>query len=151
MNKTRTNHTKKKPRGKPFDSETARQYGQQPGQPGRNPKGRPPSKKYLSEALREWLAQPSDADPEATNADALAAAIGKFALSDKPGAIQAAALIADRVEGKARQQLDVSIEDRRRKLAEHAIEALMIDAGIGRDEAIAELARLTPEIKQWIH
>jgi hypothetical protein len=117
------------------------------GQSG-NPKGRPPSKKYLSEALREWLGHPSDRDPERTNADELAAALGKAALK---GSVTAIALIADRVEGKPRQTIELSLEQQKRELAEKAIEALMLDAGVDRETAIAELARLTPEVTQWIN
>lgn len=74
--------------------------------------------------------------------------IGRAALD---GDISAAKEIADRVEGRPRQAMDLSVEEQKRKMVENAIEALMADAGIGRDEAIEYLARLTPEIKVWIN
>lgn len=130
-------NSEKKPRGRPWTK----------GVSG-NPGGRPPSKKYLSEALREWLAHASNDDPERTNADQLAAAVGQSALN---GNVQAVIFIGDRTEGKSRQQIDLSIDDRRRRLIENAIVALMADCAIDRIEAIENLARIYPEIREWIN
>jgi Family of unknown function (DUF5681) len=117
-----------------------------PGVSG-NPNGRPKSR-TLSEAYRELLKQPLPSDPTRTYADVVAAALLKNAMS---GDVSSARELADRTEGKPRQPVDLSVDDRRRDIAERAIEALMVDAAITRDEAIEELAKLTPELPSWIN
>src|SRR5262245_17876992 len=117
-----------------------------PGVSG-NPNGRPKSR-TLSEAYRALLKQPLPNDPTRTVADAVAAAIVKNAVA---GDVSAAREVADRTEGKARQSIDLSIEEKKRDLVNRAIEALMSDAGIERDEAVDALTRLTPEIEEWIN
>lgn len=87
-----------KPRRQGFTSETARQYGQQPGQPSRNPKGRPKGVRYLSEAFRFWLAANNELSPGSTNADEIAAIVGAAALG---GDLKAVELLLLRTEGKA--------------------------------------------------
>src|SRR5262245_106790 len=93
---------KAKPRGKPF--EPGNQFGQKAGEQSRNPAGRPPSKKYLSEAYREWLSLPDEDDPTLSNADVVAAKVGAAA---KKGNISAASEISDRTEGRPRQAIEL--------------------------------------------
>lgn len=134
----------RKPKGKPFAK--GNPYTFKPGQSG-NPKGRPKSR-TLSEAYRAMLACPLPEDPTRTYADAVAETLCREAVI---GNVIAAKELADRTEGRPRQAIDLSVEERKRQVAERAIEALMIDAGIERDEAIEQLATLTPEIKTWIN
>ena len=72
-----------------------------------NPKGRPKSI-TLSEAYRHQLAQPVPKDREGrTYAEVIAALMCQRATQ---GDVAAAKEIADRVEGKARQALDVDVK-----------------------------------------
>src|SRR5262245_3793132 len=94
--------------GKPF--EKGNEHAFKPGQSG-NPGGRPKSK-HISEAYRRWLAQPCESDPEMTNADAIADVVGRAALK---GDLWAVKEITDRVEGRARQPIDINEDERERK------------------------------------
>lgn len=105
-----------------------------------NPGGRPKSKNYAA-AARKWLDE---------NADELIAKHGAAALGRKPD-LQAARLIIEYAEGKAKQSIDVSIEDRKRQLFENAVESLMVETGAGREEAVAQLLAVVPEASQWIN
>ena len=58
--------------------------------------------------------------------------------------------IFDRLEGRPRQAIDVTVEEQKRTAVENAIQALMSETGVERAAAIEELAKLTPEIKQWV-
>ncbi len=76
-----------------------------PGQSG-NPAGRPKSI-TLSEAYRHALSQPLPGDPEGrTIVEVIACQV---CISAARGDVQAAREIADRVEGKPRQSLDVDM------------------------------------------
>jgi hypothetical protein len=78
----------------------------QPGESG-NPKGRPKSI-TLSEAYRRQLAQPVPKDSQGrTYAEVIAELMCKRATQ---GDVAAAREVADRVEGKARQALDVDMK-----------------------------------------
>jgi hypothetical protein len=72
------------------------------GQPSPNPKGRP-KLSPLTEAGREWL---NEIDPATglTNAQHVAAALGKRARRGSPEAFR---VLADRVEGKPKQAVEV--------------------------------------------
>jgi hypothetical protein len=131
-------------RGRPF--EKGHKYAWKPGQSG-NPTGGSKAQ-TLSAAYRHALKEPLPDGSGRTYADAVAETLCKNAVA---GDVGAARELADRTEGRPKQTIDLSVEERRRELAERAIEALMIDAGCERDEAIAELARLTPEIRTWIN
>src|SRR5687768_4947393 len=115
-----------------------------PGQSG-NPKGRPRSI-TLSEAYRKLLAQVDESDPGGrTRAEVLAE---QMYLKAKTGDVQALREMADRVEGKPRQTVALSVE--RREQLEQAVEGIMRDAEAAgepctREEAIATLAAFTPE------
>ncbi|MGH9847770.1 MAG: DUF5681 domain-containing protein, partial [Blastocatellia bacterium] len=74
------------------------------GQSG-NPAGRPKTR-TLSEAYRQWLAEPMPDGSGRTYADAVAAMLCAEAAK---GNVNAARELADRTEGKARQMLDVDM------------------------------------------
>jgi hypothetical protein len=116
-----------------------------------NPAGRPPSKKFLSESLREWLGAPSDEDPAATNSDILAAAAGKAALL---GSIPAIEFIADRTEGRAPSKLDLTYRNDDATLREDALKffAEYVTA-FGGDEEAARLQFLAdcPTMGRYIN
>jgi len=92
------------------------------GQPSPNPGGRPKSR-LLSEALRERLAESKSDDPSGrTFAEVIAENLVEIACSKGPGAVAAMGEIADRCEGKARQEIAVS--DVTRQLREKSDEEL---------------------------
>jgi hypothetical protein len=73
-----------------------------------NPGGRPKSR-LLTEALRVRLAEAKADDPEGrTYAEVIAANLIAIACSQGSGAVTAMGEIADRVEGKARQEIAVA-------------------------------------------
>src|ERR1700731_3313312 len=91
-----------------FDPEIGKGTRWKKGQASPNPGGRPKSR-LLSEALRVRLAEPKPNDPEGrTYAEVGAANLIEIACSHGPGAITAMGQIADRVEGKARQEIAVA-------------------------------------------
>ena len=120
-----------------------------PGQSG-NPAGRPKSI-TLSEAYRKMLSQVDESDPESrTRAEVLAEQMYAKA---KTGDVQALREIADRVEGKPRQTLALSVE--RREQLEQAIAGIMRDAEAAgepctREEAIATLAAFVPQASELL-
>ncbi|MFY9644744.1 MAG: DUF5681 domain-containing protein [Terriglobales bacterium] len=78
------------------------------GHPSPNPGGRPKSR-LLSEALRSRLSEPVPDDPEGrTYAEVVAANLIDIACSEGSSAVTAMGEIANRVEGKARQEIAVS-------------------------------------------
>ena len=78
------------------------------GQPSPNPGGRPRSK-LLSEALRDRLSQVIDDDAAGrTFAEAVADNLVRLACSEEPNAVHAATEIGNRVEGRARQAIEVA-------------------------------------------
>jgi len=131
-------------KGKPF--EKGNPHAWKSGQSG-NPSGGSKAQ-TLSAAYRHALKELLTDGSGRTYADAVAETLCKNAVA---GDVGAARELADRTEGRPKQTIDLSVEERRRELAERAVAALMADAGCERDEAVAELARLTPEIREWIH
>ena len=78
------------------------------GQPSPNPGGRPKSR-LLSEALRTRLAEVKPGDPAGrTYAEVVAENLIDIACSEGPGAVHAASEIADRLEGRSRQSIEVA-------------------------------------------
>jgi hypothetical protein len=76
------------------------------GQPSPNPGGRPKSR-LLSEALRSRLGEVKQGDPAGrTYAEVVAENLVEIACSEGPGAVHAASEIADRLEGRSRQQIE---------------------------------------------
>lgn len=135
----------KQPRGRPFSKGNT--AGFKPGQSG-NPAGRPKGVRYLSEAYRAWLSQPSEKDPEHTNADMVAEIVGRAALN---GDLLAVKEITDRTEGRARQAIDLNGDPEKLSLIERTIATLMEQQNMSRDEAVEYLSTLKPEISQWIN
>jgi len=111
-----------------------------------NPSGRPPD--TVTPHLRARLKEQYPGKDEATYGRMVAYKLVDLALDGEIGAIRE---VIDRVEGKPKQTIDLSVEERRREFAERAIEALMSDAGIERDEAIEQLTRLAPELTTWVN
>jgi hypothetical protein len=73
-----------------------------------NPGGRPRSR-LLSEALRNRLGEIRPGDPDKrTWAEAIASNLVEIACGEGPGAVHAANEISDRIEGRARQSIEVS-------------------------------------------
>jgi Family of unknown function (DUF5681) len=134
----------KKVRGKPFSKGNPHAF--KPGQSG-NPQGRPRAR-VLSEYYREWLARPLPGDPARTFGDAIAEAVCRQAVE---GDVAAAREIADRVEGKPRQAIDLSSEEQRRAMVERAVNELMTEANLSREQAIKELIEMVPESARWIN
>jgi Family of unknown function (DUF5681) len=78
------------------------------GHPSPNPGGRPKSR-LLSEALRTRLAEVKPGDPVGrTYAEVVAENLIEIACSEGPGAVHAASEIADRIEGRSRQSIEVA-------------------------------------------
>ena len=78
------------------------------GQPSPNPGGRAKSR-LLSDALRTRLAEVKPDDPLGkTFAEIVAENLVEIASSEGPGAVHAAAEIADRIEGRSRQSIEVA-------------------------------------------
>jgi hypothetical protein len=91
--------SKKSVRGNP---EKIREFQFKPGQSG-NPGGRP-KKTPVTDAYGQWLNQPSDSHPDLTWAQLIALQQVKKACD---GDTNAAKEITDRVEGKAKQSIEV--------------------------------------------
>jgi hypothetical protein len=73
-----------------------------------NPGGRPKSR-VLSEALRNRLGEVKPGDPEKrTWAEVIASNLVEIACGEGPGAVHAANEIADRIEGRPAQHLQIS-------------------------------------------
>jgi hypothetical protein len=118
----------------------------QPGVSG-NPAGRPKAR-TLSEDLRVRLREQYPGRTDATYQRMIAEKLVDEGVAGNMAAIRE---IFDRTEGKPRQTMDLTVEERRRELAENAIIALMAEAGIERDAAIEQLAAVAPEIHTWVN
>ena len=120
-------------------------HGFQKGVSG-NPSGRPIDTK--TPHVRALVQKKVPNSDEHTYGSLIAQRLVQLAMSGEIAAIRE---VFDRLEGRPRQPIELSVEDRRRDLVGRAIEALMVDAAIDRDQAIDELTRLNPEITQWIN
>lgn len=110
-----------------------------PGQSG-NPAGRPKSA-LISQALRQKLDEPFPDDEHGrTYAEVIAAKMAEKAASGEDRAIQE---VIDRVEGKAKQTVNLKM-DRRERL-ELAIRRIMEAGNCSREEAIREYATFEPD------
>ena len=120
-----------------------------PGQSG-NPSGRP--KAVLSRALRAEIDKLDGAAPDApTKAERIAEKVVTLALD---GNLEAIRLIYDRVEGKPRQSVTLTID--RAEKVERALEQLQAEARargdeLSRDEALGLLAEYMPEASELIN
>ena len=93
---------------KNFDPEIGLATRWKKGQPSPNPSGRPKSR-LVSEALRVRLAEIKAGDPQGrTYAEIVAHNLVEIACSKGPSAVSASNEIADRLEGRARQQIEVA-------------------------------------------
>lgn len=91
----------------PFDPGIGRGTQWKKGTSG-NPGGRPRSR-LLSEALRSRLAEVKPSDPASrTYAEVVADNLVEITCSEGPGAVHAANEIADRIEGRAPQSIQIS-------------------------------------------
>ena len=89
-----------------FDPEIGRATRWKKGQPSPNPNGRPKIRS-VSEALRIKLAEIKDDDPQQrTYAEVLAAKLIETACSPGHSTVAAATEIINRLEGRARQQIE---------------------------------------------
>src|SRR5215469_9183993 len=89
-----------------FDPSIGKATQWKKGQASPNPGGRPKSR-LLSEALRTRLAEVKAGDPLGrTYAEVVAANLIEIACTEGPGAVHAASEIADRLEGRSRQQVE---------------------------------------------
>lgn len=89
-----------------FDPDIGKSSRWKKGQASPNPGGRPKSR-LLSEALRVRLAQVKSDDPAGrTYAEIIAENLVEIACSQGPGAVNAANELVNRVEGRARQQIE---------------------------------------------
>ena len=114
----------------------------QKGQSG-NPAGRPRSA-VLSDAYRRMLAE---ADPEDEQGRTRAEVIAEqMYLKAKGGDVSAMREIADRVEGKARQ--NITFPDKEKDRIERAIQGVMEESGCSREEAIEALSLFRPEVSR---
>jgi uncharacterized protein DUF5681 len=134
----------KQPTGKPFEKGNPHVF--KPGVSG-NPAGRPKSR-ALSEELRARLREQYPGKDDATYATMVARKLIDLAVA---GEIPAIKEVFDRVEGKPRQAIDLSTDERKRRMVTDAVERLMDETGMDRDQAEEELTKLVPEAKQWIH
>ena len=89
-----------------FDPSIGKATQWKKGRPSPNPGGRSKSR-LLSEALRTRLAEVKPGDPAGrTYAEVVAENLIEIACSEGPGAVHAASEIADRLEGRSRQQVE---------------------------------------------
>ena len=66
------------------------------------------------------------------------------------GNVTAAKEILDRLDGKPRQTVDLSVDDKRKAALETVIAGL-VATGMSEDAAKQYLAAVTPEVKDWIN
>jgi hypothetical protein len=142
--KARAQNSAKTARGKPF--EKGNEFAWRKGQPSPNPGGRPKTK-IFSIAAREWLAGPNGEYPDLTNAEVAVSRCGAAALD---GDIAALRELLDRAEGRPRQSVEISTDDRMRQIIEKAL-PMLTATGLSEDEAKRYLAEFVPEVSTWIN
>ena len=112
-----------------------------PGVSG-NPAGRP-----RTSVTALWRRLNAEVDPDDAEGRTRAEVLYHKAYSAAVGGdMRAVALIVDRVEGKPKQTVTLTMETRER--LEAAVSGLMGETGCTRDEAIATLSELIPEVSQ---
>jgi hypothetical protein len=119
-----------------------------------NPGGRPKIR-LLSEAFRRELAAVDPDDPEGrTNAEMIAARTIALAKSGETGAIAAVKELADRTEGKAKQNVDLSFNQRGKEYDGRIDQILQEAKAKGlkatREEVIAGLEIHFPDIRDYL-
>jgi uncharacterized protein DUF5681 len=110
---------RKKTRGKPFAK--GNPFAFKPGQSG-NPAGRP--RDTITPHLRDLVRMKHPGKDEVTYGELVARALLTRAIV---GDVQAIKEVFDRLEGKPRQALDVTVEERKRELFENAVAALVAE------------------------
>ncbi|MBA3766467.1 MAG: hypothetical protein H0W99_05670 [Acidobacteria bacterium] len=116
-----------------------------PGQSG-NPKGRPKQALY-SDALRRKLSDVDETDElKRTYAEILAE---QAILKAKGGDIHALAHVADRTEGKPRQTITLTLEQREQY--ERAVAGMIAETGCSREAAIQTLSIFKPEVSELLN
>jgi hypothetical protein len=120
----------------------------QKGQSG-NPAGRP--KNVLTRALRSKLEELESGEPGArTNAEALADRLFDLALS---GNVEALKICFDRLEGRPRQTVSLTLDQREEyeRMVDALIESEAAEGRVlSREEAVAALAQVKPEIEELL-
>jgi hypothetical protein len=131
--------------------------GFQPGQSG-NPQGRP-RVRTLSEAYRRKLTEVDPRDPQRrTYAETIAEYQCNQAAGGFIGSTQAAKEIADRTEGRPRQQVEFSDQtwwknrEQFERLVERVIQRAQDEKGIALswDEAVRKVATYKPEVYDYL-
>jgi hypothetical protein len=105
-----------------------------------NPGGRPKSANYAG-AARKWLDE---------NADALVQIHGAAALGKKPD-LSAARMLVEYAEGKPKQSIDLTVDDRKREWAESQLTRVMDAKRLEREDAVRWMRENTPTAAQWIN
>src|SRR5262245_28732217 len=118
------------------------QYGFQPGQSG-NPAGRP--RDTVTPHLRELVRTPGK--DGVTYGELVAQTLLARAVD---GDVQAIREVFDRLEGKPRQAIDVSVEEKRRAIFETGLDMLQ-QAGVSHEEAARLLTTIYPEASGWVN
>jgi len=127
-----------------FDPDIGKATRWRKGQPSPNPGGRPRSR-LLSEALRHRLSQMIDDTTGRTFAEAIADNLVRIACSEGPSAVHAANEIADRIEGRAPQSIQIS--DLAADLQSRSDEELEFHLQHGRWPSDTELALLRQPVE----
>jgi hypothetical protein len=134
---------RKRPLGRPFTP--GNPYAFKPGQSG-NPAGRP--RDTITPYLRVRVQQVYPGRDATTYGEMIANELIDLAVAGEIAAIRE---VCDRLEGKPRQAVDLTSDDKARALVENAIATLMIEAGIDRDEAERQLTAIAPEVSKWVN
>lgn len=133
---------RKTTRGKPFAKGNS--FAFKPGQSG-NPKGRP--RDTITPHLRELVRMLHPGKDEVTYGEMVAQALLARAIA---GDVQAIREVFDRLEGKPRQAIDVSVEEKRRAIYEAGLDMLK-QTGLSDEDAARYLKAIYPEASEWIN
>jgi len=133
---------RKTTRGKPFAKGNA--FAFKPGQSG-NPAGRP--RDTITPHLRELVRMQHPGKDEVTYGELVARALLVRAVS---GDVQAIREVFDRLEGKPRQSVDVSVEEKQRAIFEAGLNMLK-QSGLSQGDAARLLTAIYPEASEWIN
>ena len=133
---------RKTTRGKPFAKGNA--FAFKPGQSG-NPAGRP--RDTITPHLRELVRMQNPGKDEVTYGELVARALLVRAVS---GDVQAIREVFDRLEGKPRQSVDVSVEEKQRAIFEAGLNMLK-QSGLSQGDAARLLTTIYPEASEWVN
>jgi len=133
---------RKKTRGKPFAK--GNPFAFKPGQSG-NPAGRP--RDTVTPHLRELVRMRHSEKDGVTYGEMVARSLLTRAIV---GDVQAIREVFDRLEGKPRQAIDVSVEEKRRAIFEAGLDMLK-RTGLSDEEAAALLTTIYPEVSTWVN